>query len=1399
MRPSPTAIRPIIRVMRSLPRRPPPGVLVSTLLTVGLAWAGALPAAAQESVAVMVDDSPTASQLCERMLEHRADNLAESARIAARLLDEFGERLVPARGGDGDLFRSVREEVERALRDQPDLAARFRERESTAAQGMLDEGDLEVVFRTRLWTPAGLEAALRLAQLDAERGLGERSLRRLDRIAGHPDLAGRAADRERSLRLLASWVAGLEIGALPEPPPAASAARDSFSGSGDAPRTDGRWEVIWSRPLEESAFRRAFRDVQQLGRLVPRTAERLADDGSLLVSLPSADDETIYLNEGHVAVALDRLSRRERWRTPLEVGDVENLGAVGDPSIVTVRDGAAVTLAGHGLATTRTGSARVICLDAGSGRMRWATSLAEATADRLGDAESGSEAIFPYGAAVIDGGAVFVLARRVTNRLESVDYLASLDLEDGSLRWITRLASCGGIRLGGLRPYSSPVLDEGRVLVGSSTGVIASVDASDGGVAWLRRFEVPLRESRFGVEPWEIASPLRLGGDLLALSPDQGAVLRLDPDTGEVRERAGFDEARLGQPRYLVAARDAEGRDLLLAVGSDVVAIDPASLSTIHWSFASANPALMVDRVGVANRAGIRGRVQVAGDVLLVPGREDVVGIRLADGSETWRVPIDEPANVLFDDGQLLLVSKDAVAAVMPPTEARRRLVERQRADPRNPEWALAMVDLAIGAGDLESAVAASRDALSAVDAGRDRREREELFARLLEIDRAAGGRDPVATEARDLLAATALEPSQRLRELLTRGDWHASQDRLARASEAWQGILSDPALASERLRLDDREVSAAVAARERLRSLAEREGATVLGPSAALAALRLERARAEAATPEVLLAIAREFPLTAEASAARIDAANALRARAMPRDALLVLLEGLREGGRSAAELLRPAVETCLEEGWIEEAASLVAEVDPRGAIVRDLALPADAWNRRAARSLPRGGRLGGEPKATQPLEGRLVRFADEHAVPRDAVLLATESDLSLEREVDGRLVTAWSIPTEDSQPIVLRFGEDILMWQMLERDRPLAMRVETETGRVRWVNPSLVELLPSDPDLAARPESGQRVIPGETAPWRATEIIPAMVEDQLLLVRRNGDVISLDLEDGRRVRWRLDEVLDMVFHVESGPLGVVVAGRGRGDDGRDVPMVAWIDPEGTVRRRWTLDDGRDGGVRWIRLSPRGQVAWGTGEGVEVRSLTAGTGDADASWRCLGGTTRNSWEAWLIADRVVIREGADRLSARGIADGAAWTVGGGEAYGGPRSDGPLTVFGGLWQDAAGASVLYGDRVLRYDAEGRLVGADAVAEDRNYLLADLASDSIAVLSFRGAGPITDESGTPRTEFVYVVYRFGLDDGLRQLGPAIEVRTVGPRFDAMRIIDGWMILSSPGSSLGIPIP
>src|SRR5262249_769594 len=147
-------------------------------------------------------------------------------------------------------------------------------------------------------------------------------------------------------------------------------------GSG-LPTADAPWQLLAAQPLAQSLFARTASAAEDLTRFAPRNLERQRDRGSLLTSAPTIAGTSVFLNEGGVVRAYDRLSGRLRWGRELPGFDPSgDTGGAGDLNIVAVEGDALVTLVGHAGPVGRPGG-RVVCLDAATGDLRWNVALGQ--------------------------------------------------------------------------------------------------------------------------------------------------------------------------------------------------------------------------------------------------------------------------------------------------------------------------------------------------------------------------------------------------------------------------------------------------------------------------------------------------------------------------------------------------------------------------------------------------------------------------------------------------------------------------------------------------------------------------------------------------------------------------------------------------------------------------------------------------------------------------------------------------------------------------------------------------------------------------------------------------------------------------------------------------------------
>ena len=186
----------------------------------------------------------------------------------------------------------------------------------------------------------------------------------------------------------------------------------------------------------------------------------------------------IYVNEGRLVHALERFTGRAVWPPFVErqapSGNEQGSRQIADLNIVAVREGTIVTITGHAYADAARSDRTVVCLDVATGKLRWASRL-----DRLSRSDE-LDGLFPHGAPVIGEGMVYVLARKVSRQLLTSCYVIALNLQDGRLSWTRHVASSGGIRSRFSRPFSTPVLHDGDLVVATAVGAVGRFDAGTG-------------------------------------------------------------------------------------------------------------------------------------------------------------------------------------------------------------------------------------------------------------------------------------------------------------------------------------------------------------------------------------------------------------------------------------------------------------------------------------------------------------------------------------------------------------------------------------------------------------------------------------------------------------------------------------------------------------------------------------------------------------------------------------------------------------------------------------------------------------------------------------------------------------------------------------------------------
>ncbi|MHC4303008.1 MAG: outer membrane protein assembly factor BamB family protein [Planctomycetota bacterium] len=1384
-------------------------------------------ASAQQENPVYVDDSPRAWELFRMARDQARANLSEAARLYQELLDDYAMKLLPISETSGDHFVAVRARVLTELMGNERLLERFRLTETAEAQRLLESGQWQRVAVTRSMTEPGLETLLRLAQDDLESARFQSALDWLWQAVDHPDLDGRRrahcwymigaaaayldlpeplAEAVETLGALGqegvSLQAQLErlVAAVPPPP---DDSLTPFDGAASADLGRLVAQPIWSIGLDDTPLSRRLLDPIVGERPSSRTANQLRRSGTHLTAAPTVAGSGVFVNEGRTIHAVDRFTGRPLWppfverRSPggMEKGSRQ----IADLNVVALSGNALVTITGHAFADAARSERTIVCLDPETGRLRWASRV-----DRLSSSDE-LDGLFPYGAPVIGEGMVFVAARKVSRQLLTSCYVIALGLDDGRLRWARHVASSGGIRSRFARPFSTIVYDDGDLAVATAIGAVARIDATTGQTRWLRRYHPPLSPYLAERRPWEMSGPVITPRGIVAIRPDHRRVILLDWQTGDDLEDASAT-AREGwnSPRYLLA-----DEQTVYAVGTEIRAFDLNALEQPKWLFPrspDAEPPLD------AGDVEIRGRVQMVEGALVVP---TVKGLLILDGDTgdvVQRVDLDSVGNPLAKGPQLILAASDRLQAYMPLDRAEQMLRRQIAEDPADPAPALALMRLGARVRDLDLALEAAQLATRAIDEAppdkRLSRPRRELFEILLELHH---GRVPQTVERGEALYAmigvVAQEPRQRVEYLLAYGDW-LSDHALGSAVEAYQAILSAPVLAETPRRDAGLSRPAATWAAGRIGRLIEAHGPAVYQPQAEFARERLAMLRrGKQVGPDQLVALAREFPFSDSAVEAAISAARAYETDGRFRSGLAALtgMYRLAPGELRASALLGPVAACSEAAGWTGHAAAVIRYVVEN---FGPIAVSGDEARRDAAGWLAaltgdpersRLPRVGDNEGGAERLAGTLVPWnpGATTAAPPQQALLYDPPQLAL--FADPAREPVWTADLGVvGEPSVLRFeGDGLLLWVQRSAADAAVVMMDPADGSQRWIIRSVNEVM-GEPVRRAGAGAHSDLLPrGE--PFDPAKLVPLAGGDALFIVRRSGEVLALDLADGRTQPWQRlrQRPLAEVHQAAVCDLALVLAGGRRTVGARDVEAaISVLDP----RTGETLSEVTPLGgsaVRWMAIGPLGTLVYGNDVGVAaVELLSGGPVWSDESPEAAQTPRGRLAEGGVVVESAVVRpgEGANPLRAFQLGDGTRTDL-----FDAPdRGEWDRLDLRELVISEGRIFARYGQRIVRYSDAGTVLGADVVSDHRDYKWLLPAADRMLLVSrFKSEQVMVPAESRRRTEHTYRVY--AMSENCRLVGDTVQLPPLSERVEVAAVIDNWLLLSTSSETLAVALP
>lgn len=1158
-----------------------------------------------EPATVYPDDSVAARDALPRARELAASgNMAEAARVLQTLLENEGDRLLEVAGGDAMLFVSVRSLVHEALLGNAVLLDRYRQVESVRAEKMLESVDAREIERSRLYTRAGLTAALRVVQTEMEGGRFESALIALAQLELHPDrkvekvaarecavAAGQVAkyiDREETRALAKRWAdeAGalgerVEVDAKPVAIPASA-------------RRFGRTPVDAGEALVESMMSKTalqsislVRDESRLQELQALGAGNV--DGPTV--FPCATGDVVYVNDGEKIGAYDRDTLSPIWiqqSAGVASGSREDeltfsrpgyaMRTFEDVSSCTVAGDVVLAVTGYAINGRRVGDSRLHALDARDGRQLWTAQ------ERLIDPALVSSSM--RGPVVVDGDTVVAAVRRVgTFARDTKLYLVGLDLNTGAKRWVRYVASAGRLPWGVVqRRPDGAVGHRGVVYRADEMGVVAAYEAATGRPVWLRKTSggSMMRRGQPDQSPaFAISIPI-VDGETLIVSElaetvepgkgDEPSVLRLDLATGRLIEKRSM--SAFGNPRYFVRVGE-----YLAGVGAGRVAMVKASElaeGTIRLS-------------GALGEGEIQGRVTVAGEKLLVPSGG---GIRVVDPKNPGDVAtmeLEGSGNLLAVGGHVLGADVQRLRTFVSWDRAREILAGRITALPGDVGPILNFVELSHRANKLDEAPAMIARALDQLDrmAASDRGEkatklRRRLFEILLAIVRdstgarvASGksGTDPKllqqVMQAMDRAAEAFPERATYLMEL---AQWNEGRGETRGAVEAWQEILGEPKMAEAKLietgpaidPEDEMGTTAGKEAERRLTRLVVRSGYDAYR-SYDEEATRAIAELGSSAKVEQLEALAKRYPL-ARGTPSVWDRAAKERERA-------------KQAGEALADLGQAVASAeCLVRAGVAEQRGVLAETGKRLVeVLRDRGRVSTAYRtlRRLTLQHPEvtltGTKEGDESLANElrglvskgegrpavgPTITRSVQVlrqwslmetlvATERGGPTDCVMMengvGSRVGLFATAGDSGKIAPLWTREYQQQTPTPIAVRlDDSYLYWPTARGGTIEV-IDNTTGLARWKSPDFGSVFTAEQSAAY--VADEHFPTPNSGDVRAGDLMVSLDDATLILIERGGRAAAFDVGTGK-VLWTIVLPIRRVFDVAGVEGLLVVAG---------------------------------------------------------------------------------------------------------------------------------------------------------------------------------------------------------------------------------------------------------------
>lgn len=1236
---------------------------------------------------IYISDSPIASDSLLRLPELLAQkNFDEASRLANQIITDLGDRLIESE--IPGVYIPVRIRVQQFVLEHPKLLATYRTRTAPVAQVWLDNNDWQRAAHDAWLTEPGLIANLRLAQTLIESAHFQAGHRILTELKSHPDdqvfteqisslalLGAKHIDNEQAWQLADYWSQLGGDGLVDRTPlPHSNMNRldpDSIS------------SLVWNTNQHRSpaALEGIVPGILGIAALTPEAElEHVQTPNQPRYSganwdptpwtVPVVSGNMLYTNDGITVSCFDRFTLRPIWRLqtaqdntemPITVDARVRLGRIiEDATTITVINDDLYVPAGIPRGGARVGDARLLKLDAKTGQIKWTADLHQLD-ESLHDASI-------RGQVIVDEGIVIVGARTNNRRQRLISFaVIGLDAVTGDLLWIRQIASAGSLPFQQMGQLAhSPMLHDGVIYWTDHIGLGFAIESATGQVLWARSLPPPDLYARFTRPPFSNNTPIINKHGLFTLSTDGTEILQLDIHTGETI--ATRPAQPIGESLYLL-----EINDLIACVSEFRVTYYPAQRFETASYTRSAT---------LGGTKGIRGRVIVVGDQLVVPVETGVEILDPARPQNSHHIDLDASGNIIVLDGQIIVVDEMNISSFLAWEIASKLLNSRIDNDP---SAAITLAELAYRSGrtnETESAVARAMSVISGLPIAHRQELNSQLFSVVLDMvepARRSSATDSSLTSNDELallnhLGTLAQSHQQVVAHRMALGAWHHLRGHAADSIRAYQDILDQPALGASMWEGTGIAVRGGLEASRRIGTILDTLGYAPYRSFDQLA--KAEQIFLESSTDPVMLEqLAKRYPWSSIAPEIWLDVSRLWVAKQQTPAAINAAGKGL--DAAQALDHLRVRIDQQIIDQLAEQAIT--------GMIATNRAKDAQALASSLSESFPQLTlRIAGE-EITADQIARKAKLASQLPSLGDVFLhdenpiLITGSPIKPATRIDqggivlhapqlgrieyvragrGSFETVWSRKSKSNETPIIPWQDQtrtLILWPegTDNEDTGTLEAVETTTGEVIW---SIENIRTTLADKSTRiPDNLARVDAQFTTPARGPAPINQLVVvtdgHTLVISDRIGRAIGIDVFSGDRL-WQTDLPINRVYDMDLrgsvlGVCGIMYVDRAVNQKaGSTTSIVASIDPR--TGESIQVIDRFGQSPRWVRVGSDGNLYVATTE----RIVAINTKEGAIDWVLNDDRIAESVNGWISGDQLIVLDDNTEMWSLGIVEG---------------------------------------------------------------------------------------------------------------------------------------------------